>query len=149
MVGSDHRRTHMINELSESAVKPEIATLKKERVQFVDENSSKSGINNNQQEKPNMNTNKNCEPEQVGDVSINTVRNGNSKVPSCQTKRSKNEPKCTTAPRKLQTVGPLEKRLPAPRKSACVQVTFSPKPALPNHLPARESRGTDDAKSCL
>lgn len=36
--------------------------------------------------------------------------------------------------------GYLQPVVPAPRKTACVSITFSPK-ALPDHLPARESRG--------
>lgn len=132
-VGSEQLRvaqTRKINELSDTTtVKPKTPTLRKENVQFVDENSSKICINKNQQEKTPI-------------VNINTTRNDNSNAPSCQTKRSDNDTKSIAAPRKIQVVGPFEKRLPAPRKSSCVQVTFSPKPTLPNHLPARESRGT-------
>lgn len=40
-----------------------------------------------------------------------------------------------------ENAGVFEKQLPAPRKTTCVPVTFSLKPTLPDHLPARESRG--------
>jgi len=40
-----------------------------------------------------------------------------------------------------ENAGAFEKQLPAPRKTTCVPVTFSLKPTLPDHLPARESRG--------
>lgn len=40
-----------------------------------------------------------------------------------------------------QPVASFEKILPAPRKFSCVSIDFSDKPTLPDHLPARESRG--------
>ena len=40
-----------------------------------------------------------------------------------------------------QPVTSFEKILPAPRKFSCVSIEFTDKPTLPDHLPARESRG--------
>lgn len=99
------------------------APSKKERVRFADETENKAAEASPLKE----NIGPSCE------------ENGDSLKPSSTPKASV-PPKAVL--RERQAVAPkFQKILPAPRKFSCISIDFSDKPTLPDHLPARESRG--------
>lgn len=62
--------------------------------------------------------------------------------PSCDGEKLKKSPIPPPKANVLRERQPeFEKIMPAPRKFSCVSIAFSEKPSLPDHLPARESRG--------